>query len=421
MRRALALLAAAPALSLAAAPAPATAAASPLRALTRALDNGVNAAGASMGAYVVDLDTGRTLYSYKSGVGRLPASVEKLYTTSTALIRFGPDATLQTRVLGVGTLDSSGTWRGTLYLEGGGDPTFGAQGFDRYYYGGGSAATMQQLVANLVGQNGIKAIRGSIVGDESYLDSLRGTPATGYAASGEVEGQLSGLEYDRGFTDITQTVFQPHPALFAAQQFEAALQADHVEVPSSTSVRAGVTPPGATQLADVQSPSMDKLLKLTNTPSDNFFAETLIKDIGARFGAGGTTAAGAAVVRAEVAKRFGIYPRLDDGSGLSYYDRTSPRQVVTLLAAMSNNVPFWDSLAIAGQTGTLQNEMNGTIAQGRCRGKTGTLLAVSNLVGYCQARDGHTLAFAFLMSSINPTYAHPIQDQMAVALARYRG
>ena len=36
-------------------------------------------------------------------------------------------------------------------------------------------------------------------------------------------------------------------------------------------------------------------------------------------------------------------------------------------------------------------------------------------------RNGDTLAFAFLMNSINPDYAHPIQDKMAVALARYNG
>jgi D-alanyl-D-alanine carboxypeptidase/D-alanyl-D-alanine-endopeptidase (penicillin-binding protein 4) len=88
---------------------------------------------------------------------------------------------------------------------------------------------------------------------------------------------------------------------------------------------------------------------------------------------------------------------------------------------MANDSNFVNSLAVAGKTGTLEFEMNHTIAQGRCRGKTGTLHDVSNLVGYCRARDGHTLAFAFLMNSINPDYAHPIQDRMAVAVAKYNG
>ena len=154
MRRVSVLLVAAALLS----PAAANAAGSPQRTLTRALSRGTRSAGSSSGAYVVDLSTGQTLYSYKSSVGRLPASVEKLYTTTTALIRFGPNGTFQTRIYGVGSLDSTGTWHGTLYLRGGGDPTFGAQGFDRYYYGAG--ATMQRLVANLVRTTPIKALAG---------------------------------------------------------------------------------------------------------------------------------------------------------------------------------------------------------------------------------------------------------------------
>ena len=166
---------------------------------------------------------------------------------------------------------------------------------------------------------------------------------------------------------------------------------------------------------------MATLVSLTNTPSDNFFAETLIKDVGARFGAGGTTAAGAAVVRAQMASSFGIHPRLNDGSGLSRSDLTTPLQVVTLLRGMASNGPFVASLAVAGETGTLEHEMRETYAQGRCRGKTGTLHDVSNVVGYCRAKDGHTLAYALMMNGIVPDYAHPIQDRMQVALAKYGG
>jgi D-alanyl-D-alanine carboxypeptidase/D-alanyl-D-alanine-endopeptidase (penicillin-binding protein 4) len=148
----------------------------------------------------------------------------------------------------------------------------------------------------------------------------------------------------------------------------------------------------------------------------------LLKDLGARFGGAGTTAAGAAVVRAEIASQFGIDPTLVDGSGLSYADSTTPRQVVTLLTKMAGDTDFVNSLAIGGETGTLQYEMQGTPAQGNCRGKTGTLSDVANLAGYCKARDGHTLAFAFLMNSVSdPSYAHAVEANMAVALARYNG
>jgi D-alanyl-D-alanine carboxypeptidase/D-alanyl-D-alanine-endopeptidase (penicillin-binding protein 4) len=168
---------------------------------------------------------------------------------------------------------------------------------------------------------------------------------------------------------------------------------------------------------------MSTLIQLTNTPSDNFFAEMLLKGLGAQFGGAGTTAAGAAVVRSELASKFGITPQLDDGSGLSRADFTSPRQVVTLLEQMYSNPDFFNSLAIGGETGTLHDEMVGTAAQRACHGKTGTLHDVAALAGYCQARDGHELAFAFLANGVgSPDYAHYIEgNKMAAALARYNG
>jgi serine-type D-Ala-D-Ala carboxypeptidase/endopeptidase (penicillin-binding protein 4) len=388
-------------------------------ALSSSLSQTLGSAGGSSGAYVLDLTTGQPLFSAAAGVGRLPASVEKLYTTSTALLRFGPSATLATSVLGSGTLDGQGGWHGALYLRGGGDPTFGSLGFDRSSYGTG--ATIGRLVGNLVRTTGIASLQGRIVGDESYFDSLRGTPATGFRFSPYVEGSLSAVSFNRGLT-AQGSGYVVHPAVFAAGQLASALRSAHVRLAPRTQIRAGATPPSARLLATVSSPRMAKLVQLTNTPSDNYFAETLLKGLGARFGAGGSTAAGAAVVRAELASRFGIHPRIDDGSGLSRADSTSPRQVVTLLSGMAGNPAFVGSLAVAGETGTLQTEMQGTIAQGRCRGKTGTLHDVASLVGYCQARDGHTIAFAFLMNSLSDSsVGHAIEADMAVTVAGYDG
>ncbi len=390
----------------------------PQRSLTRTLQAGMRAAGSFSGADVVDLTTGQTLYAKRARTRRLPASVEKLFTTSTALLTFGPSGTLTTSVLAVGS-QQGGTFVGTLYLRGGGDPTFGAAAFDAASYGAG--ATMQQLVSNLLSATGIRVLDGTVVADESNFDSLRGTPATGYQPSTDVEGELSALSYDRGWTDSSGTVYFQHPAVAAGLEFVSALKAAGVTVPAGTPVSAGPTPAGAVPLAAVPSPPIATLISLTNTPSDNYFAETLLKDVGAHFGGAGTTAAGVGVVRAQIAQSFGIHPRLNDGSGLSRYDRTTPLDVVRLLKGMAANAQFTNSLAVAGRTGTLQHEMRGTYAQGRCRAKTGTLHDVSNVAGYCQARDGHTLAYAFLMNGIFPDYAHPIQNQMQVALARYDG
>ncbi len=399
---------------------PATAIASPasaLRALKTTLRRDMTRDGGADGALVVDRTTGHVLFAVDQKVRRMPASVEKLYTTTTALLKYGSRARLKTGVYGVGSLDSRGRWDGTLYLRGGGDPTFGSASFDREAYGTG--ATVQTLAAKLA-VAGIKAVDGRIVGDESYFDALRGTPATGNAPNLEVEGELSGLSFDAGFTSAAETALQRHPALFAAQKFASALRADHIKVTSSTKISTGVTPKTARLLATVPSPPISKLIELTNSPSDNFFAETLLKDIGARFGGGGTTARGAAVVRAFIATRFGLHPVLDDGSGLSRFDHTSPAQVVSLLEQMQGNSAFWNSLAIAGVRGTMQYEMAGTRAVDNCRGKTGTLHDVANLVGYCRARNGDQLVFAFLFNGQSDAdYGHEIEDQMGTALADY--
>jgi D-alanyl-D-alanine carboxypeptidase/D-alanyl-D-alanine-endopeptidase (penicillin-binding protein 4) len=418
MRRLMAVLALATALL--AGPAVHSAAASPLSALRHVFARSLNAGGGSNGALVVDLNTGQTLYSYKAGVGRLPASNEKIYTTATALLRFGAAATLATTIYGVGSLQGDGTYLGSLYLHGGGDPSFGSATYDSRIYGRNvTGATMQSLVAQLA-QLGVRSIDGRVYGDASFLDAAQGTAPYAFKVSFDLGSPLSGLLYNRGWSDLTGYHFQGNPPLYAAQQLVLALRAAKVKVPRNRAFTA-TTPPGAQTLATVSSPPISRMIALTNTPSDNLFAETLIKDLGARFGGRGSTAAGAAVVRAEVASQFGIQPRISDGSGLSYSDSSSPRDLVTALAKLAGNQDFVRSLPVAGETGTLSSEMVGTVAQGQCHAKTGTLAAVSDLSGYCHARDGHTLVFSILQNYVNPDTEHPLQNRMAEALARYDG
>jgi D-alanyl-D-alanine carboxypeptidase/D-alanyl-D-alanine-endopeptidase (penicillin-binding protein 4) len=379
-------------------------------ALRAELARDMRAAGRFAGAYVSDLGSRRLLFSFNGDIARSPASTEKLYTTSTALARFGPTGVLETQVLGAGVPDALGVWHGNLYLRGGGDPTFGSQDFQNRYYGA-APATVTKL-ARVLESAGITKVDGSIVGDESLFDVLRGTPPSGWAFNVDIGAPLSALSFDRGRSGADG------PAAFAASQLAATLRSDGVEV-SGRSI-AGPSPPGLTPLATVDSPPMSNLVALTNGPSDNFFAETLIKDIGARFGGAGSTAAGAAVVRRWLAG-FGIGARVSDGSGLDRADRSSPHQFVTLLRVVAAT-PIGDalkaSLPIAGRSGTLMHRMRGTTAAGRCQAKTGTLGDVSALAGYCSSSGGDTLAFAFLMNRVSDVLlARTLQDRMAAILA----
>jgi serine-type D-Ala-D-Ala carboxypeptidase/endopeptidase (penicillin-binding protein 4) len=395
-------------LTLAAAPSTATA------SLGAQLGHALSRAGSLSGAYVYDLSARTTLYSLRADVSRPPASVEKLYTAATALELMGPQATLTTTVLGSGHMGFAGLWEGSLYLRGGGDPTFGSASFIASHYGTGASVTA--LAAALV-KAGVRGVTGSVYGDDSYFDSLRGEPASGYAPDPDLEGQLGALSFDRGESGPEQGAHAL--AAYAARRLRAALRADGVTVHSGGAASA---PPGATPLASVSSPTVARLLALTLPASDNFFAETLLKDLGARFGGAGSTSAGAAVVRATVA-RLGIHPRsLLDGSGLSHADLTTPHEVVALLTRLAHSplgTTLRADLAVAGHTGTLSDRMRHSAARGRCQAKTGTLIGVSNLAGYCSARNGHILAFAFFMDGIETYRAHALQDALADALARY--
>jgi D-alanyl-D-alanine carboxypeptidase/D-alanyl-D-alanine-endopeptidase (penicillin-binding protein 4) len=408
-----ALAAAALAVSLAAAPA----FAQNVAALQAQLARQTALAGSQSGAYVYDLDAGQVLFSARAEVKRPPASVEKLYTAATALERMGPGARLSTAVLGTGSLAPSGVWQGNLYLRGGGDPTFGSYAFIRGHYNG-VGASVSALVTQLVRRDGIRAVSGSVVGDESYWDSLRGEPSSGFAFDPELEGNLSALEFNRGETGMQRGAHAP--AAYAARELWAALRRAGVKIAGR--VRTGATPRGAASLAAVSSPTLAQLLGLMLPPSDNFFAETLLKDLGARFGAAGSTAAGAAVVQQTIAAHFGLRPQVVDGSGLSRADKTSPLQVASLLQALyptQAGAALRSRLAVAGRSGTLEHRMRSTAAAGRCQAKTGTLIGASNLAGYCRSASGHTLLFAFFDDGIEVELAHAVQDQMAIALASY--
>jgi D-alanyl-D-alanine carboxypeptidase/D-alanyl-D-alanine-endopeptidase (penicillin-binding protein 4) len=256
-----------------------------------------------------------------------------------------------------------------------------------------------------------------VLGDESAFDAFRGPPSASFQLTSDV-GPLSALSYQHGRTGKRRPYFQASPARFAAQAFEKALE--HRGVKIAGTARAGLAATGMLPLSHWDSPTLAEIVRSMNQPSDNYIAETLIKSLGADYGTAGSTDAGAAVVKGTVA-RFKIAPQVQDGSGLSRNDRTSPRQVVRLLAGMAGTEQaeaFDASLSVVGRNGTLYRRMRGTPAQDRCHAKTGTLHDVSTLAGYCTTTGGRRIAFALMMNATTTSRAHPIQDRMTAALAR---
>ena len=371
--------------------------------------------GSASGLLVVDTETDQVLCASAPARSRPLASNMKLFTTAAALSKLGPDYRIPTKVFRDGPVDAKGVLRGSLYLQGGGDPALGTPAFYNAYFGGLGTnifALTQQIKAA-----GIKSITGRLYADDTVFDRRRGVADSGYATSPYI-GPLSGLAFNSGFAGATSTSgFSSDPAKLAVSKLARSLRGI---VPPQTAL--GPTPPDAERVAMVRSPSLDRIVNLTDVYSNNYFAEMLIKLLGARFGGAGTTAAGANVVEA-FSRGYGSTVNAVDGSGLTRSNRSSPREVVDLLLGMQEDEAgeeFIQDLALTGQEGTVASRTEGTAAYGRCRTKTGTISGVSNLSGYCFNRSGRVMAFSILMAGVgNLSLAHLNQDRIAAAVAGY--
>ena len=389
------------ALSWPAAASPRVADAPPAAALARALRSSGVAAGRT-GALVLDLDDGTTVFGRNPDKPLAPASTERLTVTLAALQELGAGFRIETAVLGSGSR-SGRMWSGDLVLVGRGDPSL-------------VRADLRSL-ARQVRSLGIRSVTGRVLGDESYFDSRRTAPGWKSSFYKLESPPLSALVVDRAWLDRR---VRDRPALAAATAFRRALHAAGVTVRGKPA--GGTAPTGAVRLARVTSPPLSRLVDHMNTESDNYYAEMLLKQLGARELRLGTTAAGASVVRRVLAERgvplAGV--RIVDGSGLSRLDRLTVRALAALLRSAWNDHsiarPFKASLPIAGVNGTLEDRMRTGPARGVVRAKTGTTSLASALAGYV----GAGYVFGLLMNGNPVPYwsARTAQDRFVQRLAR---
>jgi D-alanyl-D-alanine carboxypeptidase/D-alanyl-D-alanine-endopeptidase (penicillin-binding protein 4) len=372
----------------------------------------MSSAGGASGVWVKDIEAGgdSVLFTDDARASRIPASNEKLFTTAAFLHELGPNSHLETRAYVRGRLSENGTVTGDLVIVGDGDPAFGTARFARAH---DQPVTRVSELAREIDAAGVEAISGRVLADDTIFDRDRG--------AGEWVSPLSGLSFNNGYEGGS---YASAPELVAAAALKQALRKLGVKVKGRVGhANLSAKTLRAKPLAEVESPTVAALIEETNVPSNNFFAEMLLKRLAAEGGKQGTRKRGARKVEA-FADSFGIRPNIVDGSGLSRRNRASAEEVGMLLDAMAEldaveAEAFADSLPVAGREGTVADRMRGTAAEGNCATKTGTLSDVSALSGYCDAH-GHTIAFSILMNSVNVVAARNAQDEIAAAIARYR-
>jgi D-alanyl-D-alanine carboxypeptidase/D-alanyl-D-alanine-endopeptidase (penicillin-binding protein 4) len=403
MRRFVVLLVALAAWSAALA-APAHAAPAP-PALAQQIGAALAQARASGMTAVVDIDGIGRAVSIAPGALMPPASVEKLFTLSAALLRLGPDTRFLTVVQRDGAV-ANGVLQGDLIVLAKGDPSLNGPGLD-------------DLATQVVGA-GIRHVSGSIVVNDRHFDRRTSQPGWKAGFLPDESGPLSAFAVD-GNAWNRSPAFLNGPAVLNGDRFRDALSRQGVAVDGATRVSA--TSWDAVDVAIHASPTMAELARHTLKDSDNFMAELLFKEVASRFSPRTTPTAADAMWR--VLAGVGV-PRgvTTDGSGLSAIDRQTAANTVALIAGMERSPAadaFNSSYPIACVDGTLKTRMCGTPGAGRVTAKTGSLPGVVSLAGTTTTASGRHVRFALFLSGVDANRGRAAVDNAAVALSAFPG
>ncbi len=365
--------------------------------------NDPNFNNAEWGVVIQSLETGEYFYKRNENKLLIPASVSKLFTTSSGLMLLGGDYRFSTNVFMRGEMDGS-ILHGDLIVQGRGDPTISGRFYNNDIY------KVYKDWADSLLNLGIDEITGNLIGDDNQFDD-KGLGA-GWAWDYEsywYAAPSSAISFNDNTVDIIVSVnkktHQPQITIEPDTKYIVILNNVEIVAKDSTtaidvyrqrgtnvvsvfgtisdnsdSVRTFVTVNNPTQYAMVvlkkvleengikidgypididdipkpidftkfkrlftfYSPELKEIIKVINKNSYNFFAEQLLKTIGLEKEGYGSVENGLRAVE-EVLGEMGINPdnvSLVDGSGLSRLNLVTPRQLVALLNYMYKSPYF---------------------------------------------------------------------------------
>ena len=323
-----------------------------------------------------------------------PASTLKLLTATTVIDRIGADNSFTTRAF----TDPAGD----LIVVGGGDPRLATPDYIASQHAQprtrDAPFTSLADLADAIVAGGVHNVTGALVVDDHLHDSLRYLPdwKAVYGEEGDV-GSLGALTVNGGFAAPSFTSPAADPALTTGQALASLLAARGVTIAGG--VRRGLAPADAHQVAKIESPPLSAIVGEMLTNSNNYTAETLLRDLAeGTDNAPATTENGTKVVIQEMynlrISTTGLV--MHDASGLATDDRVSCATLLQVieLASTPKFAAIDDGLPIAARTGTLAARFLGGPLAGKLRAKTGSLAGVVGLVGVVDGSDD--LHFAFL-------------------------
>jgi serine-type D-Ala-D-Ala carboxypeptidase/endopeptidase (penicillin-binding protein 4) len=410
---------------------------------------------------VQSLASGEVIYSANVGKLMMPASNMKIVTLAAAAERLGWDFTYETRLLTSAAV-KNGVLDGDLIVVGSGDPTIGSRGggsstrvfeawadqleaagiraingrivadaraFDAQplgaswewddlplaYAAGVSALQFNESVADVAIRPGPSVGSPAVIDVRPIESGLLLDAKVTTSAGGEADLALSRLQgtnhlvvggtIPAGSKEVVRAASVSRPALYFVRVLRETLVARGIRVTGTAAEFDDAYPVPPTAQARVllshRSAPLSEFARTLMKVSQNQYAETLLRTLGATTGAG-TPAAGQQVVR-EVLDGWGVPADayvLSDGSGLSRHNYVSAEMLTTILRQMyrdpRHRESFLATLPVAGEDGTLKRRFAGSRVAGNVKAKTGTIANVRSLSGYATTLDGEPIVFSML-------------------------
>ena len=438
------------------------------------------------GLSVRDAATGEELISCDNARNLIPASILKLFVTGAALEIIGPETRFKTRVYLDGTI-TKGVLSGGMYIRGGGDPSFGsglikgapaAEAEFEKWFQALKAAGVSEVNGPVIADDSLftgQSLPGSwfwedvgnyysaqptalAINDNLYKLYLKpgaktGDPAavlrtepdipelrfdnlmtTGPAGSGD-----NGYIYDfpgqyaatlRGTVPLGPAEFAikgaiPEPALFAAREFTAFLNARGLKVAGKASRSGTAMDYGAARfLAETQGAPLKDIVFITNKRSFNLYAEMLLRQLAVAKGRPGTAENGVSVLKDYLASN-GVDVaelRLSDASGLSRLDLVNADDFTVFLGRLSKKSFFGDYLsslvspADPDATGHIKKMGVNTRLEKSLKIKSGSLTGVRGYAGYLTTQKGRLLTFTSILNNYTAPAAEVDRLQESVLL-----
>ncbi len=436
----------------------------------------------SYGVSVASVKKNTSLFNYRQNDLFRPASNMKLLVTSAALDYLGPDFEYKTRVEASGTITTAGELQGDIIIKGSGDPNLSG----RFYHGNITAIPeswanavrnrgIRAIAGDIIADDSIfdrvyvnpnwpenqlsewycAQICGLSFNDNCADITLLPDKKPGSAVTLLVDPStsyftiLNSCVYTSNKKEHSYSIYRKpetnqifikgkfwvnaslektwvsvhNPALYLATVFKEILEKNGIAVHGSIRlIDESDYIDTDTEMITQTTSTMEQAVFVTNKNSQNFYAEQIIKTLGAQIKSRGTLEAGIEVVQDFMGK-LGFHPeeyRVDDGCGLSKGNKLSPRMITTLLVYMYKHPHgkiLLDSLPTSGIDGGLRRRMVASQYKNRIHAKTGYIAKTSALSGYVDTPSGDVLAFSILMNNFKDLSAiMKIQDGICQAL-----